>query len=229
MGNVISCFYDTCDNFYGKWYPKCKYLQPLYVAPALMVSSLAYTACAKPDYLFSERMANFVFSTATSATLGMQIWVFFVNGLTMMRYLPRHQFGLVQSHLFPKFFFMTTLFNFKSLTVFLKANPLPWTEAKRPMGIALASSFVLNVINYTCFNPNAIKYNRKMHEIEKNAGEGLTTVGKLQVDAQCENNPEYVQTKSKFNRFHGYSALAGFLSFGCTVAEFYFLSERSPF
>ena len=28
-----------------------------------------------------------------------------------------------------------------------------------------------------------------MHEIEKNAGEGLTTVGKLHVDSQCEKNP----------------------------------------
>jgi hypothetical protein len=106
-----------------------------------------------------------------------------------MRLLPRHQFGLVQSHLFPKFFFLTTLFNFGSLSVFLKANPLPWSDAKLPLALTLTSSFILNVVNFTCFNPNAIKYNLKMHEIEKNAGEGLTTVGKLQVDTQCENNP----------------------------------------
>lgn len=28
-----------------------------------------------------------------------------------------------------------------------------------------------------------------MHEIESNAGEGLTTIGKLQVDAKCESDP----------------------------------------
>ena len=28
-----------------------------------------------------------------------------------------------------------------------------------------------------------------MHEIERNAGEGLTTVGKLMQDAQCESDP----------------------------------------
>jgi hypothetical protein len=107
----------------------------------------------------------------------------------MMKVLPRHQFSLVQSHLYPKFFFLTTLFNFGSLSVFLKANPLPWSDAKLPLALTLTSSFILNVINFTCFNPNAIKYNLKMHEIEKNTGDGLTTVGKLHVDSQCEKNP----------------------------------------
>jgi hypothetical protein len=34
-----------------------------------------------------------------------------------------------------------------------------------------------------------LKYNVKMHEIEKNAGEGINTVGKLTQSTQLEINP----------------------------------------
>ena len=42
----------------------------------------------------------------------------------MMKLIPRHQFGLVQSHLFPKYLFLTSLFSFGSLLAFLKNNPM---------------------------------------------------------------------------------------------------------
>lgn len=229
MGKAISCLFDTYDDLFDRYYPKLKWLQPRYLTSTLMASSLAYTVYMKPAQCLSERVATFVFLGASGATLGLQSWVFFVNGLTMMRLLPRHQFGLVQSHLFPKFFFLTSLFNYASLNVFLKANPLPLSESKLPIAACLASSFFLNVLNMTCFSVHGVRYNLKMHEIERNTGEGLTTVGKLVQNAKCESDPEYMAVKSKFNRFHGYSALSGFLSFGATVAQFYFLSDKGFF
>lgn len=229
MGNVISCLFDTCESCYDRYYPKCPYLQPRYVMPTLMVSSLAYTAIMKPGKCCCPKMTNLIYNTCLAAPVGLQLWVYFNSGLTMMRVLPRHQFGLVQASLYPKFFFLSTLFNFGSLSIFMKHNPLPWTESKLPYGIALASSFVLNVLNYTCFNPNSIKYNQKMHEIERNAGEGSSTIGKLMKDNKCESDPEYIAAKKKFYRFHGYSALAGILSFGCTVAESYLVANIQLF
>ena len=41
----------------------------------------------------------------------------------------------------------------------------------------------------TCFNVNSVKYNRKMHKIEANSGEGLETVGPLAKDSPCESDP----------------------------------------
>ena len=57
-----------------------------------MASSLAYNALCNPDFVFRQRVANFIFMTSTSATLGLQIWVFFVNGklkfiLSLARYI----------------------------------------------------------------------------------------------------------------------------------------------
>lgn len=231
MGNVLSCACATCEHTYDKYYPKCKYLEPKYVASTLMAASIARNVLKNHGPVNSElaKCLNFNFMACTGASLGIQLWVYFVNGFTMMKILPRHQFGQVQAQLYPKFFFLSSLFSFGSLTCFLKYNNLPLTASMKPLGICLATSFALNIINFTCFNPNAIKYNQKMHEIERNAGEGLTTVGKLMQDAQCESDPEYIQAKKKFYRFHGYSVVAGFASLGCTIAEFYLLSNQSFF
>ncbi len=90
-----------------------------------------------------------------------------------------------------------------------------------------------------------------MHQIEKNAGEGITTIGKLIQNAQCErdpvnikleaftysiifyelifNNQEYLKAKKKFYRFHGYSALSNMISLAATVGQFYLLSNKSFF
>lgn len=46
------------------------------------------------------------------------------KGMTMIRLLPRHQFSLVQSHLFPKYFFLNSFFSFASFFTFLSLNPI---------------------------------------------------------------------------------------------------------
>lgn len=56
-------------------------------------------------------------------------------------------------------------------------------------GSLLLGSFLLSVVNFTCFNIGSIKYNLKMHQIEKSAGEGITTVGKLMQESKVEQNP----------------------------------------
>ena len=53
----------------------------------------------------------------------------------------------------------------------------------------LISCFVLNTLNVTCFGVGSVKYNLKMHEIEKSIGEGIDTVGKLSQSSQLEINP----------------------------------------
>lgn len=68
-----------------------------------------------------------------------------------------------------------------------------------------------------------------MHQIEKSAGEGITTVGKLIQESKVEGDPEYVEAKRKFYKFHGLSSLFNFANLISTVGQLYFLSERSLF
>ena len=93
----------------------------------------------------------------------------------------------------------------------------------------MCTSFVLNIVNFTCFGVNAIKYNQQMHNIEIEAGEGVTTVGKLIQENKVENNPEYKAATSKFYRFHGMSSAANLISLVCTVGQFCILAKKASF
>lgn len=232
MGNVISTFYDAVDHGYDKYYPKNKWLQPVFVSSALMASHIGIqlvlvdAKCA----VVPTNSYNFFFLFSVAGNLGINLWVSFVQGLTMMRLLPRHQFGLVQSHLFPKYFFLTTAFSFGSLATYLGVKPYgTWKGDSLVLGGLLATSFLLSALNFTCFSRNAIKYNLRMHQIEKNAGEGITTIGKLMQDSKVQNDPEYVQVKNKFYRFHGYSLSANFITVASAVAQIYLLSRKTFF
>lgn len=71
---------------------------------------------------------NFIYLFSSSANLGMQLWKTFIAP-TSLSVLPRHMHGLNQSHLFPKYFFLSTLFSFGSLASFLKMYPMDgWKE-----------------------------------------------------------------------------------------------------
>jgi len=178
----------------------------------------------------SIRLSNcdsFIYLFCLSSTLGLQIWVTFVAGLTMKKILPRHQFGEVQSNLFPRYFFLTTLNTFGSLSIYSKLYPITqWKNDQATLGYILAGSFILNALNSTYFSVKTVKNMQKMHEIEKRAGVGLTTVGKIMLESKIGNDPEYRDTTSKFNKFHGISMVANILSVAATVSHIYFLSYK---
>ena len=76
---------------------------------------------------------NMMYLLSAGANLGIQFWISFVSPTTFS-VIPRHEFGQVQAHLFPKYFFLTTLFSFGSLSAFLKQNPLSvWTGPTRTL------------------------------------------------------------------------------------------------
>ena len=97
---------------------------------------------------------------------------------------------------------LTSLFSFGSFSSFLKSNPLPWTNNAFPLGCLLAASFGLNIVNLTCFNVGTIKYNQEMHAIEKNAGEGVNTVGMLESTAQCQQTPVILRLFKRFDKIN---------------------------
>ena len=49
---------------------------------------------------------------------------YFLRSPTTFWVLPRHTFGKLQAHTFPKYFFLTTLYSYVSLASFLKMNPM---------------------------------------------------------------------------------------------------------
>lgn len=139
----------------------------------------------------------------------------------MIRLLPRREFSLVQSHLFPKYFFLTSFLNFASLLTFLKFNPtdtwkndlfilviflklilkhvlkkiqrLNFFITNFKQGCLFSGSFLTSILNFTYFNIKTIQYSSKMREIEKLTGDENNVIGKLQSDSKIENDPVIIR------------------------------------
>ncbi|KAF7240154.1 hypothetical protein EYD10_13340, partial [Varanus komodoensis] len=58
-----------------------------------------------------------------STTWGMQIWVTFIAGFVLFRSVSRHTFGLVQSKLFPFYFYTLLGCTFLNLAIFASYHP----------------------------------------------------------------------------------------------------------
>ena len=108
----------------------------------------------------------------------------------MIKILPRHQFGAVQASLFPKYFFLSSLCSFGSLYTFLRVNPVSsWKDETLVLGSLLTGSMAFNLVNFVWLNLKTIGFNLRMHQIEKNAGEGVTIIGQLKHQNKVESDP----------------------------------------
>ena len=108
-----------------------RWIQPVYLSSALMTSYVGLKFMIQKSLVKTcpEPYNTLTLMLCTGANLGLQLWVSFVSGTTMMRILPRHQVGEVQRSLFPKYTFLTSLFTFGSLSSFLNMKPSnSWTN-----------------------------------------------------------------------------------------------------
>jgi hypothetical protein len=72
---------------------------------------------------------NFQYLTSLAACFGTQMWHMFISKPALLRLLPRHQFGHVESYLMPKYLFVTTLFSGLTAFRFIQRYPITgWNE-----------------------------------------------------------------------------------------------------
>lgn len=224
MGNIISMLYDRVSAMSGCLPVKC-----------ILYDGMAMTFFLGCQMFMNREfeqtpLKNFVFLSSLGISLGVQLWTSFVAGMTARRVLPRHHFGALQNQIFPKYFCLMSVCTFTSLSLFLGQRPMQtWKGETLKMGALLTGSYLMNMFNATCFNKNTIKYITKMHEMEKSAGVGLNTIGKLEEGTELEKQPEYIQVKSKFLHFHSMSLTANLLSLAATIGQFYLISSNKLF
>ena len=128
-----------------------RWLQPVYVSSALMTSYVALKLFTKKPVIEAcpEPYNTLTLLVCTGANLGLQLWITFMAGQTMIRILPRHQFGAVQRQLFPKYMFLTSLFSFGGLSAFLNMKPVNlWQNDTLKLVIQRIGHF-LNTYNHT--------------------------------------------------------------------------------
>jgi len=224
MGNCLSTSYQNLDSCYQKNWPKATWLNPVYLTSGAM---LAVAACAmtKKKALPQTNFTRFVFLSTLGSTLGFQRW--FVLKDIARSVVSREQFETVSAFFLPKYFFIVSSTTCAALVVYLRTHPFStWKDDTCLMGGLLAGSFVLNVVNYTCFSVNAAKYMKAVAQFEKGAPT-VNVLGKSVQDTKAITDPAYHETLKKSARFQCYTLGGHLLSLAATTAQFYLLASRN--
>lgn len=158
-----------------------------------------------------------------SFSWGMQVWVSFIAGFVLVQRVTRHTFGLVQSKLFPVYFYCllgSTIFSLAVYAVYHPRELLDWHESVQ-MGMYFMA-LVTAGLNGQWFGPAVTEVMFQMREVEKEHGLG-EQVGlgsqKEEFAKLREQDPKYRALKSTFGRYHGLSSLCNLVGFICTTTN----------
>uniref|UniRef100_A0A3Q3W868 Transmembrane protein 205 n=1 Tax=Mola mola TaxID=94237 RepID=A0A3Q3W868_MOLML len=158
-----------------------------------------------------------------SFSWGMQAWVSFIAGFVLVRQVTRHTFGLVQSKLFPVYFYCLMGSSVFGLALYAVHHPrelLDWHESVQMALYFLA--LITAGLNALWFGPSATEVMFQMREVEKERGLGNQIgLGSQKEDYAKlkEQDPKYRGYKSLFGRYHGLSSFCNLIGFICTTVN----------
>ncbi|XP_061438218.1 transmembrane protein 205 isoform X2 [Rhineura floridana] len=160
-----------------------------------------------------------------STAWGMQIWVTFIAGFVLFRGVNRHTFGLVQSKLFPFYFYTLLSCTFLNLAIFATYHPRELLSARETIEIVLFFiCLILAAVNASWLSQVTTKTMFKMQEIEREHGLGEEVGLSAEREAYKllkEKDAKYRSLRQKFFKFHGLSSvcnLACVISTGVNLA-----------
>ncbi|XP_012723363.2 transmembrane protein 205-like [Fundulus heteroclitus] len=158
-----------------------------------------------------------------SFTWGMQVWVSFIGGFALVKQVTLHTFGLVQSKLFPVYFYCLLGSNFASLAVYAVYHPrelLDWHESVQ-MGMFFVALIVAG-LNAQWFGPAATEVMFQMRAVEEEHGLGNQVGLGSQREEYAklkEQDPKYGAYRKTFGRYHGLSNLCNLIGFICVTTN----------
>lgn len=158
-----------------------------------------------------------------SFSWGMQVWVSFIAGFALVKQVSLHTFGLVQSKLFPVYFYCLLGCNVVSLAVYAVHHPrelLDWHESMQ-MALYLVA-LIMASLNAQWFGPAATEVMFQIREVEEEHGLGNQIGLSSQKEAYAklkEQDPKYRAHKRTFGRYHGLSNLCNLIGFICTTTN----------
>ena len=142
----------------------------------------------------------------------------------MFKNLPRHQFGNLQSKMFPAYFTLVGVCCAISTASFGYLHPWKSSSSteKYQLGF-LGFAFLFNLSNLLVFTPMTIKMMKQRHKVERenNIGE---EVGWTKNKEVAKTNPQLAAMNKKFGMIHGLSSLANLFSFGCLAMHSWYLA-----
>lgn len=157
---------------------------------------------------------------------GTSLWVTFIGGIIMFKNLPRHQFGNLQSKMFPAYFGIVAVCTAICLSGFAILHPWKASSFTEKSQIScLAISLVSTLSNILLFGPLTSKIMRERHKVEREESIG-EEVGLSKNREHAMRNPKLANINKKFGMAHGLSSLANLLAFGGFAVHAWYLASK---
>ncbi|KAK8650658.1 hypothetical protein V6N13_140286 [Hibiscus sabdariffa] len=157
---------------------------------------------------------------------GVSLWVTFIGGIIMFKHLPRHQFGNLQSKMFPAYFSLVGVCCAIAAAAFGYIHP--WKSAttaeKYQLGF-LVSAFAFSLINLFVFTPMTIEMMKLRHQVEREEKIGDEVGGSKNQEA-AKTNPRLAAMNKRFGMIHGLSSLSNLMSFGGLAMHSWYLAGK---
>ncbi|KFM68666.1 Transmembrane protein 205, partial [Stegodyphus mimosarum] len=167
----------------------------------------------------TSRSYTFLYLASFATHFGTQIWMTFISGIVLFFKLPRKIFGLVQRHLFPKYFLLNSILGFLTLWVFILQNPESVLQRW-----ALAVCFLCDLSGMVYIVPDMIQTMGERGKMEEEAGVGQDVVGRFKPCDKLRACPKYSTLHTRFRRFHGACAIVNMLAMACNAIHMHHLA-----
>ncbi|GFR07018.1 transmembrane protein [Trichonephila clavata] len=164
---------------------------------------------------------TFIYLISFATHYGTQIWMTLISGIVLFFNVPRKVFGLVQRHLFPKYFLLNSILGFLTLWIFVLQNPESTAQRWN-----LAICFVCDLMGMIYIVPDMIQTMADRAKIEEEMGVGQDVIGRFKPGELLSSCPKYALLHSRFRTFHGLCAAVNLLAMACNTIHTYHLASK---
>ncbi|CAD0195067.1 unnamed protein product [Chrysodeixis includens] len=187
--------------------------QPLHVALALVVLFAWLSRPGASNNLFGWR-ALYVAAVATH--LGSQVWMTLVSGIVLYFNLPRHEFGRVQTVLFPVYYAFNSVVSLMALLAYYRTQCLTQFEHTSwiQLALLLAVFSIEAYVRLRLVRP-MLRAKHVKTQMEEAAGGGQE-VGRL-VLGELAHCPRYLRVLKTFRTYHSSIAMGTMIALGCSL------------
>ncbi|XP_068193490.1 transmembrane protein 205 [Antennarius striatus] len=161
-----------------------------------------------------------------SFSWGMQAWVSLIAGVVLIQQVSRHTFGIVQSKLFPAYFYCLIGSNLCNLVIYAAYHPRDLLDWHRDVQMLLyIGALITACLNSQWFAPSINMLMFQTRKVEKEHGLGGQIglfIPREGYEKLKERDSKYRVIRSKFDIYHRVSILCNLIGFiGTTINLIY--------
>lgn len=187
--------------------------QPFHVALAVLVLLLWLS---RPGSDSSVRGWRALYVGAIATHLGAQVWMTLVSGLALYFSLPRHEFGRVQTVLFPVYYAFNAAMSLLALLAYFKTQCLTrFAHTSWVQFALLLAVFSIEVYVRLRLVQPMLRAKHVKTQMEEVAGGGQE-VGRL-ILGELAHCPRYIRALRTFRMYHSSIVMGTMIALGCSL------------